>query len=262
MSMRTKFTMGLVALASVAGLASAAVTDINSLKVQTRIFNDFPVSTLSVSYTNANSRPVYLQFSEQFPQGAVGNFANKHEGFFSSDGGNTTYDFGQNESFTISTTVKIETSGGQPRKEAGLFFRNPHQTDGWTNEGLFMVASDGEVAIFGGGLAFHSFGRNAYTLGTEATLSFRFYRAGELGAFAAYEATFNGVSSGVKFADDAAFNGFNAGSSIALHAQNQRNPFIADSVTTTYSNISVVPTPGAMALLGLAGLVAGSRRRR
>jgi len=249
-------SIGLFAIAAVglAGTAFAAPNSINSVVVTERAWNDFPASTL----VTTNAYPASVRFQESFPQFTPGNFANKHWATFSNDGA-TDYLFQQSEDFTITTTVRVNAVAGQPRKEAGLFFRNPHQVNPlFINEGAFMVASDGEVAVFGAGLDFHGFGGAAYTLGTTATLEFRYYHNGVIPQ---YEAIFNGISSGVKGFGDPDFQGFNNGSRIALQAQNQRNPLIADFSDIEYGGTSVVPTPASFGVMGL-GLLAMGRRRR
>ena len=61
--------------------------------------------------------------------------------------------------------------------------------------------------------------------------------------------------------DDTLRNGFNNGTEIGLKAQNQRNPLINEFSDIDYTNVSMIPTPGAASLLALGGLFAGRRRR-
>ncbi len=251
--MRVMNGVGIVLAAGMAAAASAQVGSINSLVVSERVWNDFPTSVLSTSAT-ANS----FHVREDFAAGTVGNYANKHFATFSANG-TTAYEFQNAESFQISFNINLNAFATQPRKEAGLFFMNPH-IDGWTNEGPFMVASDGESALFGGGLPFHGYGNAAYALGTTVSVVFNYF-APPGGGQAAYEAIFNGVSSGVKKFTDPSFNGLNNGTKIALYSQNQRNPFVDDFVDLNYTNVQVIPTPASGAIFGLVTLAALRRRR-
>lgn len=248
-----KMFASLVAVTALAGSAAAQFGGINSLHVEERIFNDFPSSQLSITGNYQDG----IRFREDFPQFTPGNFANKHWGTFATDG--TDYLFQDESSFQICFDITMNAVDGRPRKEGGLFLRNPHR-DGWTAEGALLVASDGEVAVFGAGLPFFTFGNNAYTLGTTARVIFNYYGT-EVGT-PAIEVIFNGVSSGVlKFGDLGNFNGFNDGTRISLNAQNQRNPLIDDFSDIYYQNIKVIPAPGAIALAGLIA-ASGLRRRR
>lgn len=251
--MRVMNCVGIVLAAGLAASASAQIGSINSLVVHERQWNDFPTSSLTTSAT-ADSFHVH----EEFAAGTVGNYANKHWASFSADG-TTDYLFRNQDSFQISFNINLNAFAGQPRKEAGLFIFN-HHPDGWNAEGPFMVASDGESAIFGGAMPFTGFGNAAYALGTTVAVQFNYF-APSGGGLAAYEAIFNGVSSGVKKFDDPAFNGFNDGSVIAFYSQNQRNPFVDDFVDLNYTNIKIIPTPATGAIFGLVSLV-GLRRRR
>lgn len=251
--MRVMNCVGIVLAAGLAATASAQISSINSLVVHERQWNDFPTSSLTTSAT-ANS----FHVREDFAAGTVGNYANKHWASFSADGV-TDYQFQNAESFQISFNINLNAFAGQPRKEAGLFIFN-HHPDGWNAEGQFMTASDGEAAIFAGALPFTGFGNNAYALGTTVAVQFNYF-APSGGGQAAYEAIFNGVSSGIKKFDDPAFNGINDGSVITFYSQNQRNPFVDDFVDLNYTNISIIPTPATGAIFGLVSLV-GLRRRR
>lgn len=273
-----KATMILVALTGLAAAATASdISQVNGFQVNTRVFNDFGGTTLMVNgvgeptpglpatYGVAGSGS--MRFQEEFQQFQQGNFANKHVSYLSTDGGATALGLSQGQSWSIDLDISITAPGTGPRKEAGIRVENPRPGLGYTDEGLVLVASDGEVAVFGGVMPFTGFG-SIYTLGTTAHLSFTFYAPGEVDARGAYRVTFNDAvtgfhDSGLKVwgAEPDGTVGFNEGTRLALIAQNQRNPLIADSSDINYSNIRIVPAPGALAALGLAGL-AGLRRRR
>jgi len=258
-----------LAIAAAAGSAFAAgdISTVNSVKVEERIYNDFAGTTL----TTTNNYPALVEFNEQFAQGEPGNFANKHVAWLSNDGGATRFSNNYWQSWTITFTYKMETAGnnGSPRKEGGLEIHNPRPQSYPTygDEGQLLIASDGEVAMFGAAMPFIGFG-NVYTLGTTATVSLSYFAPGSV------DPTFGGLrlvfTDAVTGAHDSGFKvwgnetdhtfGLNDGTNIGFKDQNQRNPFIADGVNVQYGAASIVPAPASLALLGLAGL--GARRRR
>lgn len=261
----------------VAGVAASALADdisaSNGLYVQARFFNDFPTSMLTIDGVD---RPVAETFArpgmgtfhinEKFPAGTIGNFANKHLGYLSKDGGATQLGMTGGQSWTLDFDVKITAPAGQPRKEGALQIENPRT--GFVDEGHILVASDGEVAVFGGAMPFTGFG-NSYTLGQTAHVTFKYFAPGvQDPTLGAYQLIFSDPVLGVKDSGIKIWGvetdgtvGFNNGTKLAFVAQNQRNPIINDESDFVYSNIQVIPAPGAMTLLGLGGLVAGRRRR-
>jgi len=280
-------------IAALAGSALADVSSINGFRVQARNFNDLPGSVLTVNGTPA---PVQaniavaglgagLHYSEQFALGEPGGFANRHLGNFSADGGVSDYSFLNNESFRLDTTINITAGSNNPSaKEGGLTVFNQRTIiEGnpaspnfglpvtFTDEGYLLVKTNGgvngggEIALFGGALPFFSFNNIGvdYTPGTTATLAFTYFAPGTIGVAAAYEAFFNGISTGVQFFDNADIsgNGLGNGTSLGLRAQNSRFPIIADFANTDYGRVGFIPTPGAAGLLALAGLGALRRRR-
>ena len=254
--------LGVLALVGAAH-ASSDISATNAWKVEERIFNDNPFSTLNVT----NNFPGVLQFDESYPAGVPGGFANKHVGWLSNDGGASRLGLTPAQSWTITFDVSIQAPFGTPRKEAGIEVRNPRPALGYVDEGQVLIASDGEVAVFGAVMPFHGFG-NIYTLGTTASVSWTYFAPGVLGPQAAYQLVFvdavtGAHDSGPKFwgIEPDGTNGFNLGTGIGLKAQNARLPVIDDSSIITYSNFTAVPTPGALALLGM-GMLAGARRRR
>jgi hypothetical protein len=256
------FVCGL-AIVAFAGAAFGQVTAINSVKIETYIppFNVGIPSDLTVT----NNFPSVVQFDERnFAQ--TGGFANKHQAMFSKDGVHRYY-LHNNESFQLDFDVNMDTlrADGQPRKEGGVVFYNPRP--GFTDEGRVHITTDGEIAVFGAAMPFTGFGNTAYAKGTDAHMSFRYYAPGEIDPLAAYRliaTTVNGVfDSGIKLwgIETDGTNGFNDGTYFGFVAQHQRLPVTGEFATTTYGNVKIVPAPGAAALLGLAGLVAGRRRR-
>jgi MYXO-CTERM domain-containing protein len=283
---KASFGAALSVLAAFAGSAAAQdISTVNGYNVHLRNWNDFPGSTLNWGSAASASIPAPvpataalpgfgggLRFQETFPTGTPGNFANQHYGLFSNDGGATPFGLNNHQSFTVNTDITITTPAGGPRKEGGLKFYND-RGNGFIDEGEVLVASEnGEVAVFGAAMNFTGFGVGAYTPGTTAHLSFQYIAPGINSFYAAYRVVFTDAVTGVHDSGivdfdhgaavdpNAPANGFNSGSKLGFLDQNQRNPF-GDSVDVIYGNPSVVPTPGALALLGLAGF-SFSRRRR
>ena len=264
--MTTRSVFGFAVLALAGSAFAVDMSTINGFKYE-KLWNDFPTASATVT----NSFPSF-GVNEQFAAGTVGNFANKHVGWLSNDGGATRVANNYFQSWTLSFQVKIDTAfaQGAPRREAGIEVHNPRNPTfgGWTDEGQVLIASDGEVAVFGGAMPFTGLG-NVYTLGTTATVSFEYFRPGAVDPVkGAYRLTFTDAvtgthSSGLKiWGDEGDFlYGLNTGASIGLKAQNQRNPQISDFSDIQYTNVSVVPAPASLALVGLAGLAAGRRRR-
>jgi uncharacterized protein (TIGR03382 family) len=284
----SKITVGAVALVlAAAGSALAQdISTVNGYNVQLREFNDFATSNLMWGPAGApvNPGPVPghfplpgfgggVEFQEQFPQGTPGNFANKHQALFSNDGGVTPFGLNQIQSFTINSDVRITSPAGSPRKEGGLKFYND-RGGGFIDEGEILVAGDnGEVAGFGANLSFFTFGAGTYTPGSTAHMQFQYFAPGTNSFFASYRVIFTDPVTGVHdtgvldFDHNGALdptnpaNGFNNGSKLGWLDQNQRSPVINDFADVVYGNASIIPAPGAAALIGLAGLLAGRRRR-
>lgn len=233
------------ALGVLATSAVAQVTNINSVVIQERRFNDYPDSTL----VTTNNFPSVVSFNEG-PFGA-GGFANQHVARFSENGA-TPRAFMNGEAFDIGVDVTLTVGSGSPRKEAG--FRMDSFIGG---EGFFILTSDnGEVAAFGGPFPFFSFG-NVYTPGTTARMRM-IYRPG---AVSTMEYIFNGTSSGA-LAFGNTENGVINGSDLGNYVQNQPN----DNNPNDFSNASfenyAVAVPEPMTMLGLAAGVGMLLRRR
>lgn len=247
--MRSNIPAGVALLAFAAG-AAAQVTSINSVLVRERRFNDFPNTNL----VTTNNYPAQVQFDESNFPTTPGGFANQHIASFSADGGNTKYQFQNNKPFNIKMDVSLEAGNRSPRKEAG--FRFDSIIGG---ECFFFVTSDGEVAAFGGFFPFHSFGGNAYALGSTATLEL-IYRPATLPARSTLEYRFNGTSSGALEMTNNE-NGFIDGTVDGLYLQSQAARVPGEFSRATFSNFMVVPAPAGAAPFAFFLLAAGRRRR-
>lgn len=283
-----KTFVGAIALVACAGAALGDdISQANGYQFRARVFNDFPVSALTFGPAGTPVIPAPvpgnyplaglgsgLEVLEVFPQFTPGNFANRHDARFSADGGLTPLPISNGQSFEISTTLTINANVS-PRKEAGIIIFND-RGGGFIDEGRVNVTSDGEVAVFGANMLFsgngEGLGNGVYTVGTTAQMTYRYFAPGTIGPIAAYQVIFIDAVTGVHDTGIRGFdpngaigpnaaNGINTGSNIGFVVQSQRNPLIADTADVIFGNVSVVPAPGAAALLGLGGLVALRRRR-
>ncbi|MGH7731607.1 MAG: hypothetical protein ACRENJ_10210 [Candidatus Eiseniibacteriota bacterium] len=148
------------ALLMIALAATAFATPApNGAKLDTRVFNDCPLSTL----TPTNTYPASISILDEMHPACVG-FANLHSWSFSEDGGATSSLFVNGSHFRMCADVAIDGPG---TGEGGLRF-GPW----WAPlvDGRFMInATSGEIACFGGRLPFYSFTANhgiTYTKGT------------------------------------------------------------------------------------------------
>lgn len=279
-----------VALAAGSALASD-ISQVNGFRLEGRNWGDFHnVSSMSygpaagplgaapaTSFTAAQT-PVGagIRVTEAFPAGQGG--GSNHIAWLSSDGGASRFQaWGGGEgaggqSFNITTTILMQGGQMAPRKEGGLKIRNPRHNHNpfFVDEGLVLVASDGEVAVFGAAMPFTGFGPNVYTFGTTATIDFSYYAPGTVDpVLGGYRLRFTDAvtglhDSGIKLwgaSEPDGIKGFNNGTEIGLNFQGFNNLVLPDMIDITYGNVSITPAPGALALLGLGGLVATRRRR-
>ncbi len=238
-------TTGLLSVAAVlvtANTASAAISDIDSVKIEERVFNDFPGSTL---VTTANY-PTQIEFDESvFIPDLIVNpnpFANRHDAWFSSDAGATRHTLLNTDGFDLSFDVTLDADPATRRKEAGI--RLDTKIGG---EGLFIITSDGEIAAFGAFFPFVStnigdFGGTPYTAGSTVNMRMK-YTPGD-GAGGSVPATMeyfiDGVSSGPRDIGNVE-NGVIDDSELAVYTQHAvfAADIAFDAVTTTFDNISI-----------------------
>jgi hypothetical protein len=160
----------------------------NGATIETRTFNDCPLSTV----TTTNNYPASVQITDAMDPECVG-FANLHSFSFSEDGGATAAVFDNDANFRFGADVMISGAG---EGEGGL------RLSPWYGkfvDGRFMInVTTGEIACFGGALPFYSFtvGNGiTYTRGTSIHLEMT-YRANNLTAAhpatIQYRAIYNG----------------------------------------------------------------------
>lgn len=287
-----------VALAAGSAFAVQDISTVNAFRVEGRNWGDFantpsnpsnpnlstmsygpaggPLSAAPNSAFAAGLGPVGagVQIVENFPAGVGG--GSQHIAYLSNDGGASRFgvwgggEGAGGQSFNITTTVTMTGTQSAPRKEGALRIRNPRPILGYVDEGEVLVASDGEVAVFGGVMPFVSLGTSVYTFGTTGTLSFTYYAPGVADpVLGGYRLTFNDAvtgmhDSGLKLwgaSEPDGCKGFNNGTEIGMLFQGFNNLVQNDGINISYGNVSVTPAPSALALLGLGGLVATRRRR-
>jgi hypothetical protein len=160
-----------IAALFVAGTAFAMPT-VNSIWVETRIFNTCPSTTINVIDAEFALIDIYESNNDCF------GFANRHAWSFSGDNSSMAQ-FQNNDGFLFCATV---TGSGSGEGELGL-----RLSPWWSQnvDGTFMLNTrSGEIAIFGGRLPFYSFtatNGQTYLKGTTVRLQIE-YRPNGLSA--------------------------------------------------------------------------------
>lgn len=264
----TAHVIAFIAAAGAAGTVLAGtVGNINGVVDASRTFNDFPNSNLSV----LNNYPSSVTISES--DFGIGNFANRHIMWFSADAGSTRVDFDYADAFDLSITVDLDSSNVEGR-EAGF------QADLF-GFGFFGVLPNGEIAAFGSILPFQSFGVVANPL--DPVNLRMIHRPGDgdgtvegVGSIPSTIEYLYDTGSGWVTSGQIAFNtgeggipdafSFNLGFGIQARGTHGtlggKDEIPGTPYSVLFSNIRTeVPAPGAVGVLGLAGLM-GLRRRR
>ena len=238
---------------SVASVASAQVSSINSAAITTRAWNDVPAATL----TSFALYPAVIAFGEANVSRTNG-FANRDIWQFSNNGGASAYQFQNNDDFHASMTLQLSGSPTSPRKEAGFLFSTASAGDI-----QFIVNTDGHEVVQFGGISFYSFSGSSivsYNSGDLITLGLNYFVAGDGNAALQFFA--NGNASPIfEFAPG---GGIGNGSTLGGYFQIVNDPANAgNSGSAIFQNISIisVPEPSSYLLMG-AGLIPFVLRRR
>ena len=260
-SFRTRAVPCALAVLTCALTAPAWAQPFNGLKVNERVFNDYPNSTLTIN--NSNTIPGNVTIDDRNMTNATGNGANRHDALLSRDNGATAYTFPITEGFTFQTNLNLTAGSVTPRKEAGIRINSPV-----TGDVLFLVNSDaGEIVAFGGGAPFKLFGNNGlgngYTPGTTiqlgvtyrpdpgpgpGTIEYFIDRAGPGGFETSGPLNFDNLEGGPV--------DFNVG----VYAQGGSGNNQSDFFTVRFTDINI-PEPAGLSLVALAGVALLTRRR-
>lgn len=227
-----------------------------------RVFNDDPGSTV----TTVNNYPTLVEISDTRTGG--GGFANLHN-FHLADAG-VEHSFANGEAFQFSADLTISGAGAG---EAGL------QLSPWWSQnvdGRFNFrTTDGEIAVFGGRLPFYSFTASqgiTYTKGDTVRVSLLYWPA-SLSSSDPATITYNLTMGATDYTSGAlAFDEGNPAEDPPYGLWGHLNDArvggymqvfsSADNLTVRWENITIVPEPSVVALLGLGVLPLLFRRRR
>ncbi len=245
-------------LALSAGAAFASPSTINGVVPAPRLYNDFSTSTLTITNNFASS--VRIEETDYADDGVGGNFANRHEFWFSDDGGATAFDYDYDDGFYMELSV-TDSSVGVGAVEAGF------GTDLF-GFGVFGILGGGAIGAFIPTMPSHFFGAGLFAAGDQVDLAM-IYRPGA-GEFLTpvstieYRYQVNGggwVSSGLLTFGNTEGGIPTGGWSQLIGFGAQINQPIGGSADVLFENIQAIPAPGAASLLGLGGLLVARRRR-
>jgi hypothetical protein len=279
------------AVAALAGSAFAQITNANGYSMSYRNgFASFPGSTVSVNGGGAPASVAgvsSLTIRDSVTANDVGDFANRHLAFFSTDGGATPYALQAGESFSIGGDMRITNSafvlGGvnrTPTVEGGPFLLptgNPFPDGGmWVinNRTVFTAGAGSQFALLGEGNGSNPNFPPLYTPGGWGTFRYSYFAPGAIsaGSPAGYQGSFTDWTSGVTvttplmgFDAGGEFpNGLPAGTLVNLRMMLVPIVGLDQFGQIEYQNIVVsglIPTPASASLLAIGGLVALRRRR-
>ena len=234
----------------IASVAHAQVSTINSVVINPREFNDIPGATLNVgTIYQPFPHPSLISFTEQGVSAPNG-FANRDAWRFSDNSG--VYDFQNNDYFSVSMSLTLMGSPNSPRKEAGFLFNT------LGGDGQFIVNTDNhEVVAFGGPLPFFAF-PSTFNSGDTITLGMKYFLDSNTGLRSiVYSA--NGVNSPIlalSNLEQGIINGSTLGGYLQIvNAAN--DPSNSGIAVFQNINITAIPEPSVLALIGLSILPLG-----
>jgi hypothetical protein len=254
--------------------AYAQVSTINSATIIPRVFNDVPGAT----FTPNNSYPGSITFSESGVNAASG-FANRDVWYFSNSGGASPYQFQVGDHFRASMTVTLTGGNAGLGLEAGWLFSDPSGT--WGGDLQSLETKSGVVVQFGGPSYYpfspaaggypgagggvpnyvngqtYTFGLNYLVDPNTGNNAFEYSVNGQYAASSPGDLYFDlgpGVSIGAP--------GDYLGGYFQIQRDAVGNPNQAGQAVFGDINITAVPEPATLALLGLGLLPLLFRRRR
>jgi len=245
--------VALAVFASTAAYAYGPVSSIDSAKVYPYKWSDDPDSLLS----QVNSYPTYMWFEDRKldGDGQGGEYANRHVWKFSADGGATDFQFGNATYFEYFANVKVQgdAAGGKDH-EAGLFF----DLNGW--DGVLMVKTNGEIAAFGYVLPFYAF-LDPYTPGEWVKIGLKYFNDPNDGKNKIIYYAGSAQSPALDFGNTE--QGIIDGTTLGGYGQFQIAPGVASNYgSAEWGDITIVPEPGSLMVLGAGLLGLAIRRRR
>jgi len=259
------YALGMLAGLAIAGSAAAQFGGINSLAEANYWYADyFGRSNLTVTNNGLSG----IRYEDRNFTGS--GFANRHHAALAAGG--VPFQFSRQQSFQFDVDVII--TGNAPT-EAGIWMGTapffPNSANANVGQFVLLPNNGGEIAAFGGTLPFFSNNQNPFDNGVPnppgnmaraaRNQSFHLTMKYEWSATPSIEYIVNGVSTGQLRGFMDSFAGIDTGSLMGVYVQGPNGNPSAGDVDVTYSNLSIIPAPSAVALLGLGGLV-GMRRRR
>lgn len=279
-----KSVLAVSAVAMFAGSAFAQIAGINGFNYnEFNGFNHFPGSVRTWSSTGTSA----VGLHETIGNTEVGPFANRHFAFVSTDGGANPYAYDGVSSFSVQYTVQFAHGTtpvlptGTNTSEAGLWFLQGGPANSFDDGGTWVI-TNGTSFTGGMGAGFSLLAEGNGSNPSFPPLSgsgpyvmrFDYWAPGALGpgSLASYQSSLMDMGNGnFRISPLTAWDqgsswptGLQAGTAIGFRFQNIPVVGLDNSFDTQYTNIvfgAPVPTPGAAALFGIAGL-AGLRRRR
>jgi len=254
--MNTRFAFGACAALALSGAAFGQFGAINSLAEAPYWFANYFGRSNLITNNGLSS----IRFEDRNFTG--GGFANRHHAALAVN--NVPFQFQNNQGFRFDVDVNITGPG---RTEAGIWIGTapsyPSSFNADVGQFVLLPNNGGEAAAFGSLLPFFS-NNEAENLDQDRAVRNTVIHLTMLYVAAPNPYIQYGIN-GV-FTRELNSGGFFPGilnnSLMGVYVQGPNGDPTAGDVDVTYSNLSIqIPAPGAFALLGLGGLMAGRRRR-